>query len=154
TPRQRIAALLLEAWGDEFWLPSAMHYRWNFPENYELFETEGGKNLLPLAPRFVRDRLIEKSANLMRSFLPGLGVTEEQRSTIEPWTPSMCDARDAHFAQLPYLLGTRPSYGDFGLIGPLFAHLGRDPYPKRELIAPRRNLAAWVARMQQPEPLA
>ena len=151
TPRQRIAAYILEAWGDEFWLPSAMHYRWSFPENYALFEDEGGRNLMPLAPRFVRDRLIARSANLMRSYLPGLGVVNGQRETIEQWTTSMLDALDTHFSKLPYLLGTRPSYGDFGLIGPLFAHLGRDPYPKRRLVAPRRHLAEWVARMQEPE---
>lgn len=150
TPRQRIASYILEAWGDEFWLPAAMHYRWNFPENYELFEREGGLHLMPFAPRFVRNRLIARSAALMRSFLPGLGVVEGQLRIIEVWTEKMCDALDAHFAQHPYLLGTRPSYGDFGLIGPLFAHLGRDPYPRRVLIAPRRHLAAWVARMQEP----
>ncbi|HVT36549.1 MAG TPA: glutathione S-transferase N-terminal domain-containing protein, partial [Nevskiaceae bacterium] len=43
TPRQRVAALILEAWGDEFWLPSAMHYRWSFPENFRtVFQPEGG----------------------------------------------------------------------------------------------------------------
>lgn len=151
TPRQRIAALVLEAWGDEFWLPAAMHYRWNFPENYtQLFEREAGELLAPLAPRFIRDRLAAGIAAKLRGFLPGLGVVAGQLETIEAWTEGMLDVLDAHFAQYPYLLGTRPSYGDFGLIGPLFAHLGRDPYPRRTLVEPRRHLAAWVARMQQP----
>lgn len=150
TPRQRIAAYLLEAWGDEFWLPSAMHYRWNFPENFrEVFQPEGGDNLLPYAPRFLKNRLIAKAAGAMRSFLPGLGVVPAQTATIERWTEAMCDALDAHFAEHPYLLGTRASLGDYGLIGPLYAHLGRDPYPARTLIAPRRHLAAWVQRMLQ-----
>jgi glutathione S-transferase len=151
TPRQRLAAYLLEAWGDEFWLPSAMHYRWHFDENYrEIFAPEGGDNLLPFAPRFLKNRLVAKAANTMRSFLPGLGVIPTQLDSIERWTGTMCDALDAHFAQHPYLLGTRASLGDYGLIGPLYAHLGRDPYPARTLIAPRRHLAAWVQRMQQP----
>lgn len=151
TPRQRIAAYLLEAWGDECWLPSAMHYRWNFDENYrEIFEPEGGRNLLPLAPRFLRNRVVAKAANTMRSFLPGLGVVPAQLDAIERWTEAMCDALDTHFAQQLYLLGSRASLGDYGLIGPLYAHLGRDPYPARNLIAPRRHLAAWVQRMVQP----
>jgi glutathione S-transferase len=151
TPRQRIAALLLEAWGDEFWLPSAMHYRWSFDENFDtLFRREGGDHLLPFAPRWLKDRAIGRGAAQMRSFLPGLGVVDGQREIIEAWTISMLDVLDAHFARHPYLLGTRPSYGDFGLIGPLFAHLGRDPYPQRALIAPRPHLAAWIARMQEP----
>jgi glutathione S-transferase len=152
SPRQRLAAYLLEAWGDEFWLPPAMHYRWSFDENFTtLFQREGGDHLLPLAPRWLKNRMIGVGAAQMRGFLPGLGVTPEQLPAIEAWTHQMLDLLEAHFATLPYLLGTRPSYGDFGLIGPLFAHLGRDPYPKRVLIEPRPHLKAWIARMQEPK---
>lgn len=152
TPRQRLAALLLEVWGDEYWLPSAMHYRWSFDENFRtLFQREGGDQLMPFAPRLLKNRLIASGANQMRGFLPGLGVVPEQLPIIEAWTIAKLDALDAHFATLPYLLGTRPSYGDFGLIGPLFAHLGRDPYPRRVLIQPRPHLERWIARMQAPE---
>lgn len=150
TPRQRIAALLLEAWGDEFWLPSAMHYRWSFPENYPLFEHDSGGQLLPLAPGFLRRRIAAGTAAAMRSFLPSLGVEPAQAGAIEAWTEAQLDLLEAHFARQPYLLGTRPSYGDFGLIGPLYAHLGRDPYPRRVLMGPRPHVAAWIARMQQP----
>ena len=150
TPRQRIAALLLEAWGDEFWLPSAMHYRWSFPENYPLFEHDSGGQLLPLAPGFLRRRLAAGTAAAMRSFLPSLGVEPAQAAAIERWTEAQLDLLEAHFARHPYLLGTRPSYGDFGLIGPLYAHLGRDPYPRRVLMGPRPHVAAWIARMQEP----
>lgn len=151
TPKQHVAAYLLEAWGDEFWLPSAMHYRWNFPENFhEIFQTEGGDNLLPFAPRFLKNKLIAKAAGAMRSFLPGLGVNPQQAAIIEAWTQARCDALDTHFARYPYLLGARPCLGDYGLIGPLYAHLGRDPYPVRALMASRPHLAAWVQRMLHP----
>ena len=150
TPRQRVAAYLLEAWGDEFWLPSAMHYRWSFRENFKLFQEEGGRNLMPFAPRFLRDRIIATGASRMRGFLAGLGITPAQQPTIELWTNLMLDALDYHFSHHPYLLGTKPCIGDFGLIAPLYAHLGRDPYPKRTLIAPRKHLAAWIERMQNP----
>lgn len=151
TPKQKIAALLIEAWGDEFWLAPSMHYRWNFPENYaQQFRREGGDHLLPFAPRFVKNMAIDGIARQLRAFLKGLGAVPAQVPAIERWTEAMCDALDAHFAVHPYLLGTKPSIGDFGLIAPLYAHLGRDPYPARELIAPRKHLAAWVHRMQHP----
>jgi glutathione S-transferase len=155
TPRQRIAALLLEAWGDEFWLPSAMHYRWSFPENFQaIFRPEGGSNLLPHAPRFLQNLLADKIADAMRAFLSPLGVEPAQKPIIEQWSNTMCDALDVHFATHPYLFGMRPSVGDYGLIGPLYAHLGRDPYPLRTLIEPRRHLSAWVQRMlNPPQPL-
>ena len=151
-PRQRIAAYLLEAWGAEFWLASAMHYRWHFAQNYrEIFQPEGGDNLLPYAPRWLKNRVIERVAMSMRSFLPGLGVLPDQVDAIEAWSEHMCDALDRHFAEHRYLLGGRPSLGDYGLIGPLYAHLGRDPYPATHLIAARPHLAAWIERMQQPD---
>ncbi len=151
TPRQRIAAYLLEAWGDEFWVASSMHYRWNFADNYRLFRREGGDHLLPFAPRFLKNRVIDRSAGMLRGFLKGLGVVPAQLPLIERWTTGMLDALELHFARHPYLLGTKPSLGDFGLIGPLYAHLGRDPVPARELMDKRPHVAGWVQRMQHPE---
>lgn len=151
TPVQRVAALLLEAWSDEFWLAPAMHYRWNFPENYSnSFRPEEGDNLLPGFPRLVKNRAIGQVADMLRGYLPGLGVTPSQFALIEHWTCAMLDALDTHFKDLPYLLGHQPCIGDFGLIGPLYAHLGRDPYPARELIEPRPYLKAWIMRMHEP----
>src|SRR5699024_2999353 len=54
TPRKRLAALLIEAWADEFWIPPAMHYRWSYPGNYPLFEREAGRALLPWIPSTLR----------------------------------------------------------------------------------------------------
>ena len=44
-PVQRFASSLLEAWGDEWWVPIAMHTRWSYAENYALFEREAGHSL-------------------------------------------------------------------------------------------------------------
>ena len=151
TPKQKLAAYLFEIWGDEFWVASAMHYRWNFEENYRTqFRREGGDNLMPFAPRFLKNRVVDRVAVMLRGFCKGLGVVPAQLPAIERWTHTHLDALNAHFAQHDYLFGSKPSLGDFGLIGPLFAHLGRDPVPARELVAPRKHLAAWVARMQNP----
>ena len=57
---------------------------------------------------------------------------------------------DAHFAQHPYLLGAVPTLADFALAGPMLGHLGRDPWPAREWVAPRQHLAAWIERMRNP----
>lgn len=147
TPRQKIAALLIEAWADEWWIPLAMQYRWIKPENYKLFEHDAGRALLPYFPAFAQKRLAAYVASTLRSYLPSVGVVPEQYVMQERWTVAMLDVLDRHFATLPFLFGSKPSVGDFGLIGPLYAHLGRDPWPKRELIAPRKHLAAWVQRM-------
>jgi hypothetical protein len=86
----------------------------------------------------------------MRNHLPRLGITPEQIPLIDRFAQVQLDGLDRHFASHSFLFGDRPSLGDYGLIGPLYAHLGRDPWPKRELIAPRVHLKAWIERMLAP----
>lgn len=152
TPRQAIAAQLLEAWADEFWIPSAMHYRWSYPGNYPLFQREAGQALLPWAPRWLQNRLADRIAGTLRSYLPGVGVEPQQVALLERWTIHMLDALERHFAEHDYLLGGAPSIADFALVGPLYAHLGRDPEPLRLLIEPRPRLQAWIQRVAQGVP--
>ena len=154
TPVQKFASYLMELWGDEWWLVIAMYTRWCHPENYPLFLNDAGKGLLPWMPTFLQNRLGANAANQMRAHLPGLGIREETRDLLGRWTRSTLDLLDQHFATQPFLFGSKPSLGDFGLIGPLYAHLGRDPWSKRELIDPRKNVRAWVDRMMQPQPLS
>ena len=41
--------------------------------------------------------------------------------------------------------------GDFGLVGTMYGHLARDPWPARELVVKRPHLRAWTERMAAPE---
>ena len=59
------------------------------------------------------------------------------------------DALNVHFERYPYLLGWRPCIGDFGLIGPMYAHLGRDPYPARLMQQRAPAVYRWVERMNR-----
>jgi hypothetical protein len=87
----------------------------------------------------------------MRNHLPRLGITPAQIPLLDRFAQIQLDALDGHFAQHRFLFGDRPSLGDYGMIAPLYAHLGRDPWPKRELIDPRRHLSAWIRRMMEPD---
>lgn len=147
TPRQRIAAQLLEAWADEAWIPTAMHYRWSYPENYPLFEADAGSALLPWAPAFLQRRIAAYIASRLRNYLPGVGVVPGQFTLLERWTEALLDALERHFAVQPFLFGTCPSIADFALLGPLYGHLSRDPAPRRLLVQPRPQVQGWVERM-------
>lgn len=147
TPVQRMVAFLLELWADEWWIPMAMHYRWSYPENYKLFEDEAAAALLPHVPRWISRRVAATTANRLRSYLPGVGVVPAQFTVMERWTTAMLDALNVHFQEHCYLLGARPTLADFALVGPLYAHLGRDPWPKRELVARRAHLHDWIERV-------
>ena len=60
-------------------------------------------------------------------------------------------ALDRHFEQMPYLFGWRPSIGDYGLLGPLYAHLARDPYPAAIMQQQAPRVFRWVERMNRPD---
>ena len=150
TPVQRFASSLMEAWGDEWWIPMAMHTRWTYPETYARFEKEAGNSLLPYFPAFVQRRAAAYVASTLRGYLPSVGVRPDQYALMNSWMARMLNLLDAHFAQQPYLLGGRPGVGDFGLVGSMYGHLGRDPWPARALIAPRPHLRAWIDRMAHP----
>ena len=150
TPVLRFASYLFELWGDEFWLPLAMHARWSHEENLDLFVHDAGDTLMPGFPLWLRNTLGRNHARLMRSMAKRVGVTPELSPLIDNFAQIQLDGLNAHFASHRFLFGDRASLGDFGLIGPLYAHLGRDPWPKRELIAPRPQLKAWIERMFQP----
>lgn len=148
TPVLRFAAYLFELWGDEFWLPLAMHTRWSHrEENVGLFIHDIGEGMLAGFPQWIKNRVGLHYANLMNSYLPPLGVTAESRPLLDRFLEIQLDGLDRHFRDHRFLFGNRPSLGDYGMIAPLYAHVGRDPWSRRELIEPRKNLQGWIARM-------
>ena len=66
----------------------------------------------------------------------------------QEWFETFLGQLDAHFARHAFLLGGRPTLGDFGLMGPLYAHISRDPYPGRLLRAKAPHVVQWLERMQ------
>lgn len=149
-PIPRMLAFLFELWGDEFWLPTGLQTRWcHMEENYPFLEKDVANDLLPGWPHWLQKKAAAQVAQHMYQYLPKAGVVPEQYAVLNRWTERQLDALDQHFAKLPFLLGTRPSLGDFGLMAPLYGHLSRDPWPSRNLIQPRKHLSAWIARMNQ-----
>jgi len=150
TPWQRWLAYLLEAWADEWWMPIAMHTRWSYPENFALFQHDAGRALLPGFPRALQHKAVDHVANHLRAMLPAVGIRPEQNAVLEAWAHAMMALLDTHFAAHSYLLGGRPTLADFGLVGTMYGHLGRDPWPKREMVARYPHLRAWIDRMANP----
>lgn len=153
TPRQHLAALLLELFGDEWLLIPAMHYRWNFPEvNLPFIHDEFGTMAFPWFPRSIRRLLGKKISARFQGFVPRLGITETMQPAIETAWLGLLNELNRHFSDHNFLLGSCPSIGDFGLIGPLYAHLYRDPYPGALMREHAPAVAAWVERMIASQP--
>lgn len=143
TPLQRILAIVIEYYGGQALLRHAMHYRWSYLPQQEGFLRHA---FASASGAEVADQVMGR----MQSYLPLLGVTEQTIPLIEHSYERLLDTLDSHFALMPYLFGGRPSIADYGLIGSLFAHLGRDPVPAQimKLRAPR--VYRWVERMTAP----
>lgn len=148
-PIHQVLDLVLEAWADEWWIPMAMHTRWNYPtENWDLFRREAGSALLPWAPRFLQDLAAGHARRAMHGYLAGVGIIPAQYAQIEDWTRGMLGLLDRHFATQDFLLGGLPTRADFALVGTFRGHLARDPWPRDHLVAPHPALRGWIERMR------
>jgi glutathione S-transferase len=152
-PLLRFSAGLLELWADEFWHVAAVHTRWSYPEqNYPLWEAEMGRGFAPWLPRWMQRRLARIPKKMMLDYLPELGIVPGQIPLIERWIARQLDLLDAHFAGMPYLLGSRASVADFALFGPLDGHIYRDLSSRAALIDSRPHLHAWIQRLSTRKP--
>ena len=113
TPRQHLASLLLEVFGDEWLVIPAMHYRWNY--NEEWVYGEFGKVALPDASAADQYEAGKARGAAFKGFVPALGINEATIPAIEASYEALLVDLNAHFLRHPFLFGTRPSIGDFGL---------------------------------------
>jgi len=147
TPKQRIAVLLMDLIGAEGLLRPAMHYRWNFDAENEAFLLQNFRSLV----RSGSDEMTREAMDSMRQAAVSFGVLPEAVSAIETIYEELLDLMNAHFARYPYLLGGRPSIGDFGMIAPFYAHLARDPYPANLMKKRAPWVFRWTERMNRPD---
>lgn len=146
--KQKLAALILELFGDEWLLMAAMHYRWAY--NEEFAYGEFGKTLyanLPAKDQAIKGR--EDGAKF-KAFLPLLGIAPNTAPAIEATYEEFLRAFDTHLAQHDFLFGSRPSIGDYGLLGPLYAHNYRDPKSGEHMEKTAPRVAAWCRRAHAP----
>jgi glutathione S-transferase len=149
-PAQRLVALLFEVYGDEWLVIPAMHYRWTY--NLDFILEEFGKTLVPDASADEQRAVGEKISAPFRGSLPILGITEGTVAGIESDYERLLLHLNEHFANHLYLLGSRPSIGDYGLMGPLYAHNYRDPWSGDQMRRIAPNVARWVGSMNTPAP--
>jgi glutathione S-transferase len=145
--RQRVVSALFDVIGTDGLLRPAMHYRWNFPDDNLAFVRYHFLHSQRNVPE--REEKTEAMMNRMRHAAMIFGVTEQSQPVVEALYLEYLDALNAHFERYPYLLGWRPCIGDFGLIGPMYAHLGRDPYPARLMQQRAPAVYRWVERMNR-----
>jgi glutathione S-transferase len=148
SPQQRLVSDLFDVIGAEGLLRPAMHYRWNFPDENLDFLTYHFLNAQRLGPH--RQEKTDHIMNKMRFAGRMFGVSDTNHEFVESLYMTFLRALDKHFATVPYLLGWKPCIGDFGLLAPMFAHLGRDPKPLAIMQREAIHVYRWVERMNSP----
>lgn len=167
-PRQFLTAYLIELLADEWTVVPAFWQRWYFSEEGHAFshrafnEQQWGAFVAPGASgsgrRAAGAAFFEQAFGISETRvspkgvyagLVHLGCTEE---TARAWQASqhrLLVHLEAHFAQHDFVLGGRPSLADYGLLGPLYAHLYRDPVPGFYLRTHFPLVTEWVERTNQ-----
>lgn len=147
-------SLLFELFGGEGLLRPAMHYRWDFDEaNREFLKTDFVAALMPGATGETQEAVFGAASGRMRKAKTGFGVSAETAATVEHSYEQFLSLFDAHLAIHPYLLGGRATIGDYGLIGPLYAHLARDPFPAQVMKTRFYHVWRWTERMNAAQAL-
>jgi len=149
TARQQIVSLLFDVIGAEGLMRPAMHYRWNYPD----------ENLDFLHYHFLhsqrdtpeREAKTQHMMGRMRQAGAAFGVSDSNHDLVEAHYLDFLSALDRHLIEVPYLLGWKPCIGDFGLLAPMYAHLGRDPKPLRIMQQQAIRVYRWVERMNRME---
>ncbi|MEI7560100.1 MAG: glutathione S-transferase N-terminal domain-containing protein [Actinomycetes bacterium] len=168
-----VLAHVFEMFGSEGLMRPALHFRWNFDEQNMPFVGEdfgrglvlpGGANTfestsfdVDLADGVVdvketRAGISKFAADRMRALTIDFGVNPETIPEIERSYSEFLALFSAHLEVSPYLLGGRPTLGDFAFMGPLYAHLSRDPYPSAIMKREAWPVWRWVERMNSPIP--
>ena len=153
TPIQLMLAKIIQEFANDFMILPAMHYRWNFKRtNWRICYYEFAKLAVPDYLFFLRPFIaINITPRIEMAYRKMGGLDEDFLPEIEQWYLDFLEKLNNHFLHHHYLFGDKPSIADCALMGPLYAHLGRDAYPKKLMKKVAPKVSEWVLRMNQPE---
>jgi glutathione S-transferase len=149
TALQRIVSMALDLYGGEGLVRAAMHYRWSYrAQNESFLRHEFGLSYRSVGmPQAQIDAQLDAFMGYLNAYLPKFGITPTTQPSVEAAYEALLSALDAHFRNVPYLLGGLPTLADFGFIANFYAHLGRDPYPAHQMKLSAPSVYRWTERM-------
>lgn len=165
TPRQRLAAYLVELLADEWLVVPACWERWYYsrpsqqPNHLAFNAQQWGSFLNPEgsgaargtagARFFERVFGINDTENELKGPYAGLiqlGCNQDTQAAWQNLLDQLLQNLETHLQSHDYLLGGRPSLADFSLLGPIYVHFFRDPVPGFDLRTKYPLVSEWVER--------
>ncbi|MGD9881951.1 MAG: glutathione S-transferase N-terminal domain-containing protein [Reyranella sp.] len=137
---------LLEDFGDEWVTKMMFHYRWYYAQDRAFAQTWIVSSRDPTMEERKRQLAMQMFNDRQVGRMALVGCTEQNRPVIEESYRFVLDTLDRHVRSLPYLLGSRPCLGDFGLYGQLQI-LSVDPTPAAEMRSRAPDLFCWLMRL-------
>ncbi len=164
-PRQCVASYIIELLADEWTVVPGFWARWFFSEDGRAPSHRGfneqqwgamigagasGPQRRQVGAAFFEQAFgISHSRDEPRGVYAGLVHLGCDATTERAWQASqhrLLERLETHFGAHDYVLGGRPSLGDYGLLGPLYAHLYRDAVPGFALRTHFPIVSEWVER--------
>ena len=160
-PKQCLASYLMELFADEWLLVAAFSWRWSYsrysdmPNHKDYNALQWGTWLNSQANGLDRIKTGKKLFEMMAPehrggiflSLDALGCTAELQPYWEENTKKFLRLLEKHLETHDYLLGGKPCLGDFGIIGPVYAHLYNDPVPGNMIKTEFPLVAQYVTRV-------
>lgn len=137
---------LFEDFGDEWITKMMFHYRWYYAADRAFAQGWIANARDPVMPERERRDLMQAFNDRQVGRMALVGCTEQNRPIIEASYRFVIETLDRHVRRVPFLLGSRPCLGDFGLYGQLQI-LSIDPTPAAEMRARAPNLFVWLIRL-------
>ena len=140
---------LLEELGDEWGNKWMFHYRWARDIDQIASARRIAQLTQPDASSEQLDELTEQVRQRMTGRVWFVGSNPETAPQIEASLHLALEQLEVHLESRAYLLGGRPSFGDFSLWGQLY-NVSTDPTNCALIEAKMPNLLAWIQRMLWP----
>lgn len=152
SPILKSISLLFELFGNEGLLRPAMHFRWNFDDENIDFLKHSFSDFFPAAfDENARQAAFDHASGRMRKAANAFGVFPHNLEAIEKSYFEFLSLFNDHLKEHSFLLGSKPTIGDYGLFNPLYAHLARDPKPSHIMKTQAPHVWNWIERMNAPE---
>lgn len=147
-PAMAFINFLLEDYGDEWCTKFMFHYRWHFD-----IDADNAGTMLPLTldVGLANETLQQFKDYFSERQIGRLGFVGSNPTTapiIDKSYRRLLTLLDAHFKELPFLLGHKPSSGDFSLYGQFSQLVGFDPTPRAIAYEISPRTVGWVNLME------
>lgn len=146
-PVTQFVSYLLEDYAEEWLWRPAMHYRWSYKPDRMHLSRKIVDELMSdePAPAFLKRLFIRRRQHV--EYVKRDGVDANTWDHVESIYLNTLDRLELIFAQRPYLLGERPTLGDFGFFASMFRHFSQDPTASDIMRLRAPEVFAWQARL-------